>query len=199
MAKERKKSPLREIGSSLRKSAWAAICESLLIVIFGILLIVLPITTFWVVKNVFGVVLIIIGIYQSINYFVEKGQNDIFDNSLLGGVISILIGIAAIVLQGDDIINVIRIVVGILLIYGALVRFNTAIKLHGAGVSAWGYVLIMAIVMLAAGIFIAFGMGAVGMLQVGGIVMIISGVAGIVGDAIFIRQIDDVEKSLTKK
>ena len=193
------KGPIAELGSSLRKSAWAAICESLLVVIFGILLLVLPLTTFWVLKNVFGVVLIIIGIYQCVNYFVEKGQNDIFDNSLLAGVISILIGIASIALQGDDIINFIRIVVGILLIYGALVRFNTAIKLHSAGVSAWGYVLIMAIIMLAAGIFIAFGMGAIGALQVAGAVMIISGVAGIVGDAIFINKVDEVENKLTKK
>lgn len=184
------------LGGNLKKSAWAAICESIVIIIFGVLLIAWPTIILSIVAKVLGVVLIAIGGYQIINYFVTHGQNDFFDNSLLSGVVCALIGIAAI-LAGEDIANVFRVIVGIWLIYEALVRFNSAIKLHAAKVSVWGYVLLIAIIMLAAGIFIVFNTAAV--LQLIGGIMVVSGIFGILGDMMFIREIDSVVKSITKR
>ena len=195
MAKNNKKNPIEKIGGNLKKSAWGAIAESLVVIVFGALLIAWPGIVLTVVAKVLGVILIAIGIYQIINYFVSGGLNDFFDNSLLAGVVSILIGIAAIVAT-DDIANVFRIVVGIWLIYEALVRFNTAIKLHSAGVSVWVYVLLIAIVMLAAGIFVTFNTTAVLLLI--GWIMVLSGIFGIIGDFIFIQEVGSVENSLTK-
>lgn len=196
MVKKATKSPVEKIGGSLKKTTWAAICESLVVIIFGVLLIAWPGIMLSIVAKVLGVILVVIGIYQVINYFVTGGQDDFFDNSLLAGVVSLLIGIAAIV-AGEDIANVFRVIVGIWLIYEALVRFNTTIKLHAAGVSVWGYVLIIAIVMLAAGIFVTFNTTAV--LQLVGWIMVLSGIFGIIGDFIFIQEVDTVEKNLTKK
>lgn len=195
MAKDKKKSPIKELGGNLKKSAWAAIIESLVVIVFGVLLIAWPGIILSIVAKVLGVVLIVIGVYQIINYFMVGGPNDFFDNSLLAGVISILIGIAAIVAT-VDLANVFRVIVGIWLIYEALVRFNTAIKLHAAGTSVWGYVLLIAIVMLAAGIFVTFNTTAVLLLI--GWIMVLSGIFGIVGDFIFISEVDSVEKTLTR-
>lgn len=189
------KRPVEKIGWDLKKSAWSAAIESLLIMIFGILWVVWPDMTIIVVANILGAIFIASGIYQIINYFVVKGQNDFFNNGLLSGVVALLIGIATIII-GEDIANIFRIIIGIWMVYEALVRVNTAIKLHSAGIKVWSYILIIAIMMLALGIFVTFNSGAV--IQLIGWMMILTGVVGIVGDTMFIQQINTVVDKLTK-
>lgn len=189
------KRPIEKISWDLKKSAWSAAIESLIIIIFGILLVSWPGVTIIVVANILGAIFIINGIYQIINYFVVKGQNDFFNNGLLVGTISLLIGIASIVI-GEDIANIFRIVIGIWMIYESLVRVNTSIKLHSAGIKTWSYILIIAIMMLAIGIFVTFNSGA--LLQLVGWMMILTGVIGIVGDAMFIQQVNTVVEKITK-
>ena len=166
-----------------------------MILILGVLFIAWPDITVVVVANILGAVFIINGIYQIINFFVVKGQTDFFNNNLLTGVISVLIGIAAIVI-GEDIAKIFRVIIGIWMIYEALVRVNTAIKLNAAGVKVWSYILIIALVMLALGIFVTFNTGAV--VQLIGWVMVITGIVGIVGDIMFIQQVNTVVEKLTK-
>ena len=189
------KRPNEAVGYNLKKSAWSAAIESLVIMLFGILLVVWPTVTVVVIANILGGIFIVSGIYQIINYFVIKGQNDFFNNGLLMGVIFLLIGIMAIVI-GEDIANVFRIIIGIWMIYEALVRINTSIKLHAAGIKVWSYMLIIAIVMLAIGLFVTFNQGA--LTQLIGWMMILTGVIGIVGDAMFIQQVNTVVDKLTK-
>ena len=189
------KRPIEKIGLELKKSAWFAVAESLAIIIFGILMIVWPDITVTVIANILGAIFIVSGIYQIVNYFVVKGQNDFFNNGLLVGVISLLIGIAAIVI-GENIANVFRIIIGIWMIYESLVRVNTAIKLHSVGVNVWRYVLAIALVMLALGLFVVFNTDA--LFQLIGWVMVFAGVVGIVGDVMFIQQINTVVDKLTK-
>lgn len=190
------KSPAKQISWDIKKSAWAAVIESLVIMIFGILLIAWPDITIVVIANILGAILIIGGVYQIINYFVVKGHQDFFNNGLLAGVVSMLIGIAAIVI-GEEIADVFRVIIGIWMIYEALVRANTAIKLHSAGVHTWSYILIIALAMLALGIFVTFNTGA--LVQLIGWMMVLAGVIGIIGDIMFIQQISTVTDHLTKK
>lgn len=189
------KRPIEQIGWNIKKSAWSAAIESLVIMVFGILLVAWPDVTVLVVANVLGAIFIVSGIYQIINYFVVKGQQDFFNNGLLTGVLSLLIGIAAIVI-GEKIADVFRIIIGIWMIYESLVRVNTAIKLHAAGLKIWSYILIIALVMLVLGVFVTFNSGAV--VQLIGWMMILTGIIGIVGDILFIQQVENVVNKLTK-
>ncbi len=190
------KQGIENLGWDIKKNAWSSAIESLAVIIFGILLVVWPDITISVAANVLGAFFIISGIYKIINYFVVKGQNNFFDNSLLSGVVSVLIGIAAIII-GEDIASVFRVIIGIWMVYESLVRMNTAIKLHAAGIKSWNYILIIALIMLALGIFITFNAGAV--VQIIGWVMIATGIVGIIGDAMFIGKVDAVVDKLTKK
>ncbi|MBQ3353317.1 DUF308 domain-containing protein [Candidatus Saccharibacteria bacterium] len=188
------KRPVDQVGSDIKKSAWSAAIESLAIVILGVLFIAWPDTMVKVVSYVVGAIFIIKGAFQVISYFVEKGQNDFFNNNLLMGVISILIGVAALVI-GEDIANIFRIIVGIWLIYESLVRINTAIKLSSAGIPIWKYVLLIGIIILVLGAFIAFN----DVTTVIGWMMIIAGVIGIVGDIMFIQQINTLIDKIAQK
>ncbi len=187
------KRPIEQIGSDIKKSAWSAVIESLAILILGILFIAWPDMMVKIVSYIVGIFFVIKGLFQIINYFVEKGQNDFFNNGLLVGVISILIGITALVM-GEGIANIFRIVIGVFIIYESLVRMNTAIKLNAAGIGIWKYILLLSIVILILGIFVTFN----DVTTVIGWMMIVAGLIGIVGDTIFIQQVNNVVDKLTK-
>ena len=188
------KHPVKNISSSLKQAAWTAVIESLATIVLGILLIVWPDVVIKTIAYIVGFFFIIKGAYQVINYFVVKGQNDFLNNGLLFGVISILIGVTALLI-GEEIASVFRIVVGIWMIYESLVRINTSIKLHAANIEAWKYILILALGMLILGIFITFYNGAVVTLI--GWIMVLSGIIGIIGDAMFIQHVNIVAEKIT--
>ena len=189
------KRPAERFAWTVKKNAWTAVIGSLIILLFGIFLVVWPDVTIVVVANILGVILIANGIYQIINYFVVKGQDDFLNNNLLTGVLSLIVGIATIVFA-KDIAGILRIIIGIWMIYEAFVRMNTAIKLHSAGIKVWAYILIVAIAMLLLGVFVTFNAGAV--VQLIGWMMIISGAIGIVSDIMYIQQVNTVIDIFTK-
>ena len=188
------KRPVEQIGGVLKKSAWMMVLESLIMMVLGVLLIAWPEVVIRVIAYVVGTFFVVKGGYQIINYFVVKGQNDFFNNDLLWGVIGVLIGVTAFVM-GEEIAGIFRVVVGIWMIYEALTRINVAIKLGSAKVTAWKYVLILALVMLTMGAFVTFNTGAVTILI--GWMMIIDGIAAIVGDIMFIQQVNTVTEKIT--
>ena len=187
------KRPIEQVGSDIKKAAWSSVIESLAILILGILFIAWPDMMVKIISYIVGAFFIVKGTFQIINYFVEKGQNDFFNNGLLMGVISALIGIAALVM-GEDIANVFRVVVGVFIIYESLVRINTAIKLSAAGIGVWKFILLLSIIILVLGIFVTFN----DVTTVIGWMMIISGIIGIIGDTLFIQQVNNVIEKLTK-
>lgn len=190
------KHPIEHVSGDLKKSAWSAILESLITMVLGILLIAWPDVVIKVVAYVVGIFFIVKGAYQIINYFLVKGQNDFFNNSLLTGVISALIGMT-LLLIGEEIANVFRIVIGVWMIYESLVRINTSIKLHAANIAAWKYTLIFALMMLVLGVFVTFYNGAV--LTLIGWMMILAGIIGILGDIMFVQHVNNIVEILNKK
>lgn len=186
------KRPVEQVGNNIKKSAWSAALESLAIIILGILFITWPDAMVKIVSYIVGTIFIVKGAFQIINYFIIKGQNDFFNNDLLMGVISVLVGIAALVI-GEDIANVFRVIVGIWLIYESLVRINTAIKLNSAGIPVWKYVLILALIILVFGVFVTFN----NVTNVIGWMMIVAGFVGIIGDIMFIQHINIIIDKLT--
>ena len=189
------KRPVEQIGSEIKKSAWSAAIESLSIIVLGLLFIIWPDIMVKILAYIVGAFFIIKGGFQIITYYMEKGQRDYFNNGLLFGVVSVLIGITALLI-GENIASVFRVIIGVLVIYESLVRINTATKLAYAGVSNWRYLLLIALVMLVLGIFITFNTGAVVAL-IGGM-MVATGVIGIIGDAMIIKQINYIVEKLTK-
>ena len=189
------KRPIEQVGSDIKKSAWGAVIESLALIVLGILFIVLQDVMVQIIAYIVGIFFIVKGGFQIVNYFIEKGQNDFFNNNLLAGVVSVLIGVALLVL-GENIANVFRIVIGIIIIYESLVRINTAIKLASAKIDVWKYILILALCMLLVGIFITFYQGAI--ITLIGWMMILTGIIGIIGDVMFIQHVNEITDNLKK-
>lgn len=174
----------------IKGTGWLAILESLVIGALGVFLLVHPEGIVKAIFYVVGIFLMIKGVYKIINYFAVYGKYDFYNNDLLYGIIALVFGIISVVLW-EQLGEVIGIIVGAWMIYGALVRMNTAIKLHTAGVKEWFYVLLLSMVMLALGIYMVVSVGAV--LQIVGWVMIAAAVIGILDDMVFIRHLNELE------
>lgn len=188
------KHPIDRVSGDIKKKAWSAIIESLILIILGLLFVILQDTMVKILAYIVGVFFITKGGFQIISYYMEKGQTDFFNNGLLSGVVSVLLGITALII-GEDIANVFRVITGVLIIYESLVRINTASKLASANVSSWRYMMMLALIMLAIGVIVTFVPGTVVALI--GWLMIVTGLIGVVGDVMFIQHVNTVVDSLT--
>lgn len=126
--------------------SWLAILESLVVGALGVLFLINPDGILKVIFYVVGIFLIVKGVYKIINYFAMHGRYDFYNNDLLYGIVALVFGVIAVVLW-EQLGRFIGIVVGAWMIYGALVRMNTAIKMHTAGIREWFYVLLLSMVM----------------------------------------------------
>ena len=178
-----------------RSAGWLAILESLVIGVLGAIFIAdTNDAIFQVIFCVIGVFLIVKGVYRVINYFAIRGEYDFYNNDLLYGIVALVIGIVCIAFR-EPLISMISVVVGAWMIYGALVRINTAIKLRAAGVKEWFYVLLLSLVMLAVGLYLVINVNALAAMRIAlGLLMIAGAFVGIVNDAIFIRNINELDK-----
>lgn len=171
---------------------WMAILESIIIGVLGGLLIWNPDGMMKLIFYIVGILLIVKGVYKIVNYFAVHGRYDFYNNDLLYGIIALVFGILAVVLW-EQLSGAIGLVVGAWMIYGALVRMNTAIKLHSAGVKEWFYVLLLSLAMLALGIYMIVSVGAV--LAVVGWIMIASAIIGVIDDVVFMRHVDAITEA----
>ncbi len=172
-----------------KSTSWLAILESVIIGVLGAILIWNPEGMLKVIFYVVGIFLIVKGVYHIVNYFAVHGKYDFYNNDLLYGIIALIFGVICVVLW-EQLSGAIGIVVGAWMIYGALVRLNTAIKLHAAGVKEWFYVLLLSLAMLALGIYMVVSVGAV--MAIIGWMMIAAAIIGIIDDAVFMKNIDAI-------
>lgn len=172
-----------------KSAGWLAILESIVIGVFGAILVLNPDGILKVLFYVIGIFLIVKGVYHIVNYLAVHGKYDFYNNDLLYGIVALVFGVIAVVLW-EQLSGAIGIVVGAWMIYGALVRLNTAIKLHAAGVKEWFYVLLLSLIMLALGVYMVVSVGAV--MAVVGWIMIAAAVVGIIDDAVFMKHVDAI-------
>lgn len=170
-----------------------SIFESVVIGVLGVFLITKPTWITQVIFYIIGIILMVKGVYKIVNYFVVHGKSDFYNNDLLYGVIALIFGILIVILW-EKLSDAIGIVVGAWMIYGALVRLNAAIKLHAAAAKNWFYVLLLSLLMLALGIYLIIYAGAGIIVQVVGVIMIIAAVVGVVDDAVYMKELNDLSK-----
>ena len=128
---------LDQVRKAIKSAGIMSLIESILLGVLGVIVVLNPDTTMTVISYIVGGFLIVFGVYKIINYFAVRGMYDFSNNQLLSGVVAFLIGVLVIML-GAEIGGFFRVIIGIWLIYAALARMNTSIKLHVAGIKSWG-------------------------------------------------------------
>lgn len=177
------------IEKLFKKSGWISIIESVIFAILGIILIKDPEGMIKVVSNILGIIFIAVGLYKGINYLFSKGQYDFYNHDLIFGLIAIVIGIVTMV-YSSTLGSILRIIVGVWIIYSSFMRIGLSINLKAQNFSIWIYSLILAIIMLGFGLFITLNKGAVVMTI--GIMMVISAIIDIIEDIIFMKNVKEI-------
>ncbi len=173
----------------IRSTSWMAILESLVIGALGFLLIFKANEMKMMIFYIIGIFLMVRGAYKIVSYFAMHGKYDFYNNDLFYGVIALILGIIAVVLW-EQLDKAIGIIIGAWMIYGGLVRLNTALKLQGAQIKQWFYVMILALIMMALGIYSIVNANAWSDFL--GWIMVAAAVIGIIDDVLFMAHIDEL-------
>lgn len=144
-----------DLKKILKKSGYTTLLTALVAIAFGIILVLYPNATFVIVSRILGATLIIMSIIKIIDYVVQKGNEDFFNNGLILGLMGMLIGVVIIIKQ-DLLQSIINTIIGFYIIYASLRRFSFAIRLKSLQSKAWIPMLVLAIAILICGICIIF-------------------------------------------
>lgn len=169
----------------LKKSSWTDIIVSLLFILFGIMLMAKPDSIQSIISILLGAICIVMGVLKGIDYF-ASGKIDKYSLSI--AIISIITGII-IMFCGNIILSVFRILIAIWIIYSGIMNLQTTIVWKDYQSKLWLVTLLLAIIMVIAGIYILVNNGA--MLQMVGGIILIYGIFDILESMIFIKKIDN--------
>ena len=171
--------------SGLRRTAWSSTLESILTIVFGVLLVVWQDDIVRIIAYLVGGFLLLKGGFTIASYLFSKEQKKGLNGELVLAIVTFLIGVV-IFAVGEQIADVFRVLVGVLIIYEGLVRLDNAMKLRSAGVVNWSAVMAIAIIMLTFGMFLAFFNGAMAFLI--GWFLIVTGLIGLFSDVMFMQN-----------
>lgn len=175
----------------LKKMGWTSIITSLGFAILGLVIAYNPNTTFQIISYVLGGILIAYGVIKILEYFKMKDMNSMYSTELSFGVIATLFGIVVIVCS-DMIEAMIRVLIGMWIVYSGIMRLGLAIKLQkiDSDNRIWLPVLFIAFAMLICGIYIILNPGTV-MMTIG-IIMVVYAIMDIIEEVIFMRNMKDI-------
>ena len=105
-------------------------------ILIGLVLVLFPVKTTFLICNVAGVLLILCGIVNIFRYVTAKGEPFLFRYDLVIGVILCLAGLFVIT-QSALIISFIPTIIGIVLLINGIVNLKKAIHLKNAGLKRW--------------------------------------------------------------
>ncbi len=177
----------------LKKIGWTSIVTSLAFAIIGLIIAYNPNTTFKVISYLIGGIFIIFGLIKIFEYFKTKGSYDLYNYELVYGIIAILLGLV-VILCSEMIETLLRILVGIWILYSGAMRLGLALKLQKIDNDnrIWIPVLLISLAILICGLFIIANPGT--LIATIGIIMIIYAVMDIIEEVIFIKNVKEISK-----
>lgn len=177
----------------LKKIGWASIVTSLAFAIIGLIIAYNPNTTFKLISYLIGGVFIVFGLIKIFEYFRTKGSYDLYNYELVYGIIAVLLGIVVISCHGM-IETILRILIGIWIIYSGAMRLGLALKLQkiDSENKVWVAVLLIALVILICGLYIIATPGIIVMTI--GILMVVYGIMDIIEEIIFMKNVKEITK-----
>ena len=171
----------------LKKDAMESILVAIVFLIIGVLFVRNPEAIKLTFSYIVGGIFALVGIFKVVNYFAEKGNKDFFNYDLVFGIIAIIIGIVFIT-QYSLINTLFRVVIAIWLMYSGLIRGTTAMKLKNFEVKNWWVILVSAILMVLAGLYIISFNGIIEVTL--GIIMICYAVIDIINGILFMVDVN---------
>lgn len=174
----------------IKKYERKSVFVSALIVIFSLFLIFKPETTLNLFVTLFGILLLLDGIWQLYVYFKNNRQGVTINMKLVKGVIIAIIGIFTL-FNTKVIISILPLVIGAWIIIKSLLKLQLVSELRKTNAPNWKLLLIYSIITIVLGIIIVLNPfdTAVAITVMAGIFLLISELADLFGSVYIIKQI----------
>ena len=112
----------------IKKKEIKGILGSLLLIVLSVFLMLKPIEIIGSLIKVIGMILLICGVFDFTNYFVNKKEESLFDYGLVKVIIEITIGVLFI-FKYDLLINLFPCILGLIIVFINIFKLQTAISL----------------------------------------------------------------------
>lgn len=171
----------------------------ILFIILGIYVFRVPLDTYVTLSYIFSITFIVSGISDIIFSISNREYIKSWIWHLIGGIISLLIGIY-LVMNPDISLNILPFVVGFTLLFRSAQNLGIAFELKSYGILNWGNLAIVSVV----GIFLSFGLishpilTGLSLVTITALLLIISGVYGIVL-SLDLKKIKDLPEKLSNE
>ncbi len=173
--KKKNETLLDKIKFSFDKVMLGNIILEILFLVLGVVLYFNPYMAIHTAGIVLGIVFILFGIFN-IYEFLLRGETPLFTWDIVLGILTIILGILTIA-DPFKIAKFLTLFLGIYLIVSALFRVVTAFKLKKYGFDGWKLILVVSILILIFGVFIAINpMAYVEIVEAAGIFIVLASI-----------------------
>lgn len=178
------------LDKMLKKTGYISILESIVFIILGGILIWKAEAAIKVISVILGLIFIVMGAGKIIGHFsINKKFIEFYDYELIYGLMAVVFGFI-IIYYSSTIETILRIIIGIWIIYSSFVKLTLSLKIKQVESRAWIYSVILSIVMFVCGIYIILNEGTI--IATVGIIMIIYSIIDIIEDLICIKNIKEI-------
>lgn len=137
-----------------KKVSVASILTSIAIGILGLIILFNPNETIALLSLILGIIIMIIGIGKIISYIILRKESNFSNYDLIYGIIAIVISIIMLA-NANAFATIVRVIIGIWIAYTGIMKLIYALNLKSLSSSSWIAVMIMAIITIIAGVYIA--------------------------------------------
>lgn len=170
-----------------KKVSVASILTSIAIGILGLIILFNPNETIALLSLILGIIIMIIGIGKIISYIILRKESNFSNYDLIYGIIAIVISIIMLA-NANAFATIVRVIIGIWIAYTGIMKLIYALNLKSLSSSSWIAVMIMAIITIIAGVYIAIDSSI--LIMVFGVILIAYAVIDIIEQIIFMININ---------
>lgn len=181
------------IGERIKQSSKESIFSSILLIILGIITILFPHSILSIISYLIGAGLVIRGIIKIYYYFKNHGKYNIYNNDLTFGLLNILFGILYVVLT-DELQSIFRILIGMYIIYEAIVKISMSAKLSYFSKKVGFLSFLLSVLIMICGVVVIFNKGIV--ITTIGYILVVFSVMNIIENIVVNKNVKKIEKYL---
>lgn len=170
-----------------KKVSVASILTSIAIGILGLIILFNPNETIALLSLILGIIIMIIGIGKIISYIILRKESNFSNYDLIYGIIAIVISIIMLA-NANAFATIVRVIIGIWIAYTGIMKLIYALNLKSLSSSSWIAVMIMAIITIIAGVYIAIDPSI--LIMVFGVILIAYAVIDIIEQIIFMINVN---------
>ena len=170
-----------------KKVGVASILTSIAIGILGLIILFNPNETIALLSLILGIIIMIIGIGKIISYIILRKESNFSNYDLIYGIIAIVISIIMLA-NANAFATIVRVIIGIWIAYTGIMKLIYALNLKSLSSSSWIAVMIMAIITIIAGVYIAIDSSI--LIMVFGVILIAYAVIDIIEQIIFMINVN---------